>query len=121
MMKGKEQYTNALKNLSQNEISAIYEFSNRIKNILGADLLEIRLFGSKSKGTGASDSDIDILIITKESKEEQKDLIYEVAADLNLYYDVVIIPIITESKVYYSPLSQESYFYKTTQKEGIVI
>lgn len=121
MEKGNHQQAKIIKNLPANDVSAIYEFSNRIKSTLGEALQEIRLFGSKTKGTSNLESDIDILIITKRINNEQKDLIYEVATDINLYYDVLIIPIISESRLYYSPNFQSSYFYKETQEEGIVI
>ena len=112
---------NDILDLSNNEILAINEFSNRCKKILKADLLEIKLFGSKAKGTGDPESDIDILIITKEINIKQKDLIFEIAADINLNYDILIVPITIEGKIYYSPLSQVTNFYKSTQEEGIVL
>ena len=87
----------------------------------GKSTCKKQLFGSKTKGTSNLESDIDILVITKESNKEQKDLIYEVATDINLSYNVLIIPIISESMLYYSPHFQSSYFYKETQEEGIVL
>ena len=110
-----------LNGLADNELSAIHEFSNQVRNILGNTLLEIKLFGSKSKNSSSDDSDIDILIITEGLKAEQKEKIYKLATDLNLFNDVLIVPIIMESKYYYSPLFQESHFYKITQKEGILL
>ena len=86
MEKGDHQQAKKIKDLPENDVSAIYEFSNRIKSVLGEALQEMRLFGSKTKGTSNLESDIDILVITKESNKEQKDLIYEVATDINLSY-----------------------------------
>ena len=105
--------------LSKSEVLAINIFSSECKDILRTNLIDIKLYGSKTKGTSDFESDIDILIITKMISKEQKDLIFSVVTDINLDYDVLIIPIITESNVYNSPLSQETYFYKTTQEEGI--
>ena len=121
MGKRELQQAKIIKDLPTNDVSAIYGFSNRIKSILGETLQEIRLFGSKTKGTSSHESDIDFLIITKGINKEQKDLIYEVATDINLFYDVLIIPIISESILYYSPHFQSSYFYRETQEEGIVL
>lgn len=47
--------------LIDNDREAIKHFSNMIKNGLGPDLIEIRLFGSKIKGLDSIYSDIDIL------------------------------------------------------------
>lgn len=107
--------------VSKKDQDAISNFSKMIRYNLGSKLVEIRLFGSKVKSMDSSYSDIDILIIAKEVTEELKDLIFETAVDVNLTYDVVISPLIYTTKEYHNIFIQDTYFYKATQNEGVLI
>jgi len=107
--------------LSVKDFKAIEEFSKRIKDELGSNLMEMKLFGSKAKGKNMPDSDIDILIITEETNENIKDIIFDITVDVNLTYDVVICPIIIAYKLYTDPLANQTNFYKAVQEEGLTL
>ncbi|QSQ08439.1 hypothetical protein H0A61_00761 [Koleobacter methoxysyntrophicus] len=107
--------------LSVKDFKAIEEFSKRIKDKLESSLIEIRLFGSKARGKSMPDSDIDILIITKETNEKIKDIIFDITVDVNLIYDVVICPIIIAHKTYTDPLANQTNFYRAVREEGLTL
>lgn len=98
---------------------AIKEFSTLLKKQLGPKLLDTRLFGSVARGTFTPESDIDILVIIQDENKITRDTIIETAVDINLKYDVVISPVIISAERFSGPLFQETYFYKSIQKEGI--
>ncbi|OIQ12638.1 nucleotidyltransferase family protein [Neomoorella thermoacetica] len=98
---------------------AIKEFSTLLKKQLGPKLLDTRLFGSVARGTFTPESDIDILVIIQDENKITRDTIIETAVDINLKYDVVISPVIISAERFSRPLFQETYFYKSIQKEGI--
>jgi uncharacterized protein len=107
--------------LLEKEHTAIGHFSRVLRKSLATNLVEIRLFGSKANGMDSHYSDIDILIIVNEVNDEIKDIVFESAVEVNLTYDVVISPLIYSTKDYYNKSVKETYFFKATQKEGILL
>lgn len=107
--------------MKQNEEGAIREFSLLLHKKIGADLVEIRVFGSKVRGEDSSESDIDILIILKQSDKKKRDVIADISFEVGLKYDLFLSTVVYEQDVFYSPLSQETLFYRNVQKEGVLI
>ncbi|MBC7341482.1 MAG: nucleotidyltransferase domain-containing protein [Clostridia bacterium] len=98
---------------------AIQEFCYLLRKRLGPKVIETRLFGSVARGTFTPQSDIDILVIVQDNDKAYREVIIDLAVDINLQYDVVISPIIMSVESFSRPLFQETYFYKSIQEEGI--
>jgi len=107
--------------LSKKERNAVTEFKDTLASKVGNSLLEIILFGSKATGYSTPYSDLDLLVILSEVTVAYKEIIYDVAVDVNLKYDVVISPVIYSQQIYYSNYLKDTCFYKTTVLEGISI
>ncbi len=107
--------------LSKKELNAVTEFKDTLASKIGSSLLEIILFGSKATGYSTPYSDLDLLVILSEVTVDYKEIIYDVAVDVNLKYDVVISPAIYSQQLYFSNHLKDTYFYKTTVLEGISI
>ena len=52
--------------LSASEQAALREFLDRVRSMLGPELREARLFGSRARGEGHEHSDLDIALIVGE-------------------------------------------------------
>jgi predicted nucleotidyltransferase len=65
-----------------------HRLSHRLAKRLGDELREIRLFGSRAKGTFGPHSDYDILIVLRRRAPELLDAIYDEAQELELRHDV---------------------------------
>lgn len=98
---------------------AIKEFCEFLRRELGANLLEIRLFGSVARGTATPESDIDILVLVRREDSAAREAIIEAAVEINLKHDVVVSPVIMSADRYSAPLFKETHFYKSLQEEGI--
>jgi len=107
--------------LSKNEQNAVTEFKANLVNKIGSSLIEIKLFGSKATDSSTTYSDLDLLVILSEVTTDLKELIYDVAVDINLKYDVVISPVIYSKHLYQSDYLKDTYFYKATVQDGISI
>ncbi|MDK2906347.1 nucleotidyltransferase domain-containing protein [Thermoanaerobacteraceae bacterium SP2] len=107
--------------LGKEELQAVEQFYNLIIDRFRDNIVEIRLFGSKVRGTSDTESDIDILILVKQLNQDIKEEIIDMTVDVNLQNDVLISPIIIEKQKYFSPLYQETLFFKATQEEGVAL
>ena len=103
--------------LAENEERALKE----LRDILYKryPILDFRLFGSKARGEGRQDSDLDVMIeipdYDRMTVEEIDDIIYRV----NLENDVFISAIIFgKDEIEQGPMS-ESPIYKAIQREGL--
>lgn len=105
--------------LSERESRAIREFCRLVREKLGSGLKEVRLFGSKARGTSRLESDIDILLITAGKDRSLEEIVIDAAVEVNLEHDVLIAPLVIPESRYYSPLYRQTLLFKTTQEEGI--
>jgi predicted nucleotidyltransferase len=103
--------------LAENEERALKELHDNLYERY--PILDLRLFGSKARGEGRQDSDLDVMIeipdYDRAIVEEIDDIIYKI----NLEYDVFISAIIFgKDEIEQGPMS-EAPIYKVIQREGI--
>lgn len=105
--------------LSVNEKLAIKEFRDRVAGLLGDGLKKMALFGSKTNGHATSESDIDILVLIKDSALHQRNFILDHAFEVNLKYGVYISPRIVSLATFNHPVWRITPFLKKLRKEGV--
>ena len=82
-------------------------------------LLDFRIFGSKTKGTDIKDSDLEVMIVLEEHSPTIESRIDDLIFDINLKYDCFITAIFFSRKeLEVEPMSQ-SPIYKKIMIEGI--
>ena len=54
------------KSLTQIEDEGLERFKGALQSLLRDNLLSLRLFGSRARGEGTEESDLDVLVIVKE-------------------------------------------------------
>ena len=98
----------------------IKKASQEIKNIYGNQLDRIILFGSQARGDARPDSDIDVLIVLKNSfnyfQESQR--ISEPIAKICLENTVVISCVFATLQKYQN---YDSGFFRNIRREGVTI
>lgn len=99
--------------------AAITEFHTMLKAQFCNDLQAVKVFGSVARGTSREESDIDVFVLIKEKTTAIRDIINDIAFEINLKYDVVLSPIVMSQQHYSNPLFQETLLYKSLQEEGI--
>ncbi|GAB4580487.1 MAG: hypothetical protein Fur0022_32280 [Anaerolineales bacterium] len=78
-----------LEHLSPRDTEAIKLLITQLLTDFPNSMTQITLFGSKARGDDTEESDIDMLIITKNEVGDLKTQIRDVGYDLSLEYDVV--------------------------------
>ncbi|MBI4527369.1 MAG: nucleotidyltransferase domain-containing protein [Deltaproteobacteria bacterium] len=108
-----------LRGLKKQEIEAVNEFCTGVKKTLGSNLVELKLFGSKARGEGSRDSDIDVAVVVRRRNAGAWDRIMDIAFDVNLKWGVYISPRVLESRSLKDPKWRVTGFVKNLQREGI--
>lgn len=81
-------------NLSKVEVAALKDFKEKVQEQLKGNIFELRLFGSRARGEGNEESDLDVAVIVKNDNHKIKRQIYDSAAEIFLDKEVNISPII---------------------------
>jgi uncharacterized protein len=105
--------------LNSEEREILEQFKVEVKKVLGDRLDRVVLFGSRSRGDAASDSDFDLLVTVRNLQETDRKRVFEIAADLSLEYDTVLAVLVVPA----NDFTEDRYFYmyENIQKEGQVV
>jgi predicted nucleotidyltransferase len=105
--------------LNSNEQKAIQTFLTRLRTHYPDRVFQAILFGSKARGDGQPDSDIDILLVVDSDKWRFQHAISDVASDVSLEYSVLIGPRVI-GQANWKEMAQERFsLYENVAREGI--
>jgi predicted nucleotidyltransferase len=100
-----------------NEKKALKELQENLRN--NYNLVDFKLYGSKSKGTDQPESDLDVMIILEDLSPEIESEIDDLIFEINLRYDCLITSLyFSRGELEYGALS-ESPIYKKIKQEGV--
>lgn len=112
--------SNKIKNkLTAQELRAISLFCNLLKEKAGNSIHATVLFGSRARGEGHENSDVDILVILNEENHPLKIKIWDYAYAIFNETDIIISPLVLSAAQFKKLLSHERLIAMTIQKEGI--
>lgn len=107
--------------LDKREEEAVTEFVSAIKEKLKGQLIEVKLYGSKVRGSYSVDSDIDVLIVVKERKAGVIDKLYRELLDIELKYDSKISLTIFSEAEYSRNMWARTPFMGALADEGVTL
>jgi predicted nucleotidyltransferase len=84
----------------------------------GSEVIGMTLFGSRARGEGNEDSDVDVLIITCDESRKRRDGILDIANDILLEYEIDIAPMVVGEARYRTILDREWQIGKEIQRDG---
>lgn len=105
--------------LSTTERAALADFLDRAGALLGGELLEARLFGSRARGEGDEESDLDVaLIVTPDGRELRRD-VYGLTFDGVYTFGVHVQPLVITEKQLRDLVRRELSIGAALEQEGI--
>ena len=107
--------------LSHQESAALREFAARIRAALGANLRDLRLFGSKARGDARPDSDLDVLVVVAGDRVDAEDRAIDIAFDVNVARDLYISPRVVTAESLADPVWRTTLFVQTVAREGVAL
>lgn len=108
-----------LRDLPERDQAALSEFARRVRGALRGNLLDLRLFGSKARGTATPESDLDVAVVVSTDRRAAEDLILDIAFDVNLAHDVYISPRVLERAVVEDPVWKHTSLLRAISSEGV--
>lgn len=107
--------------LKKKELEAIKDFCTGVRKTLGNNLVSLRLFGSKARGTADRDSDIDIVVVVRRRNPTVWDRVLDAAFYTNLKWEIYISPRVIESRALRDPKWRVTGFVRNLEREGIAL
>lgn len=68
----------------------VIEFTSRLREKLGSQLIQTTLFGSRARGDSKIGSDYDFLVVVKKKNAQQKEIIYDLCISILDNYNSLI-------------------------------
>lgn len=105
--------------LSPAERAAVDELVVAARARLGSELRDVRLFGSRARGEGTADSDVDVALVVTAAGRARRYEIYDLAFDLGLHHGVALAPLVIEEGLLADLHRRERRLALDLEREGI--
>lgn len=99
---------------------ALSRFAESVRQSLGPNLVDLRIFGSEARGEAGPDSDLDVLVVVRPDAERSilEDRAIDIAFEVNLAFGVYISPRVVTPEILSDPVWRETPFLKAVAREA---
>ena len=105
--------------LTPTESTALQRFADGARACLGPELLDVRLFGSRARGEGHGESDLDVALVVTAAGRARKEELYDLAFDVGLEYRVHLAPLVLEEERLRELRARERLIALDLDRDGI--
>ena len=107
--------------LNQEETKVLKEFKRRVQEQFPGELVNMLVFGSKSRGDATDESDIDIIVITHSDDKKLAKNIRYTGYDLEIEHGIILsIQVYSERHINYLR-NIPTQFIQNVDREALVI
>ncbi len=103
------------------ERKILENFRTEVRNLLQDPSIEVKLFGSKSRGQDREDSDLDVLVIISSEDWHQSDKVYDMVTELLLESGVCISPKIISKRQFEELIREDAPFIRNVIRDGVAV
>lgn len=105
----------ALARLPEERRRLIEEFRDRVRELLGERLRDLRLYGSAARGESHEESDIDLLVLVADgTRHDQADIAAMAYAISSLLH-----PYVAPFDWYHAPMNRATGFYAEVRRDSV--
>ena len=105
--------------LTSAEQQALERFKAVLTPLLADNLISLRLFGSRVRGEGTEESDLDVLIVLREKNRMLCRRIVAESLEIDLAYDTNLAPTILSVEEYQQNRDCHTPFYRNVERESL--
>lgn len=102
--------------LSPLEQGTLARFSRELQNHFGSRLRAVQLFGSRARGEGRDDSDLDVVVRIEHLTREERRYVQDFASDLSVETRLILAPVVVDERKW-----AESGLRPVVEREGILL
>lgn len=97
------------------------EFRDRLSRRFGADLVDVRLFGSLARGEATEESDADVFVLLRTVGWSERRAVLDIAGDLFAERDVLLSPSVFDVARYEEWRRQERPLVMDIERDGVAV
>jgi hypothetical protein len=109
----------AMSQLRPAERAALADFVSRLQARFAPSVLHLILFGSRARGQGDPESDLDLLIVVDDDDWRLHDAIADESVAPGLTHGVLISPVIVDKTQYIQIRHWRTLFYRNLEQDGV--
>ena len=107
--------------LTAAERTALEDYLQKVEGRYASRIQRIVLFGSRVRGEGNEDSDIDLAIILKKEDRHLFRELIDMATEIRLATEIRVSPLVFSEEEFQKLLGMERGIAVTIQREGVVL
>ena len=108
-----------LTQLRPEERAALQDYLTRLRRRFGSRVLQVILFGSRARGEGDAESDLDVLVVADDKDWHVHQAIADESVEPWLLNRALISPITMEAAEYEKLRQWQTLFYRNVEREGL--
>jgi len=108
-----------MRKLKTESHSVLTAIKQRLYEVLGDEVRQIILFGSRSRGDAEEDSDYDILLLVRERTRELEDRVDDIAYEMLDRYGAVVTIFVLETETFERETHEP--LFCNIRREGILL
>ncbi len=108
-----------LTQLKPQERAALAEYLDRLRARFADRVLRVILYGSRARGEGDAESDLDVLVVVDDGDWKFQDEVALESFEPSLKYSALISPHIWDRAHYSKQKKSRLLFYRNLEKDGI--
>jgi len=101
------------------ERAALSDYLARLRARFGERVLGVVLFGSRARGEGDAESDLDVLIVVDDGDWRFHDEIVDESVEPWLTHGALISPVTMDRKEYEQLREWRTLFYRNLERDGV--
>jgi predicted nucleotidyltransferase len=105
--------------LRPNERAALSEYVARLRAKFGDRVQRVILYGSRARGEGDAESDLDVLVVVEDGDWRFHDAVAVEAVEPWLKHDALLSPIVWSQDQYEQQARWQLLFFRNLQRDGI--
>jgi len=107
--------------LNKQEETALKQFKADLQQVLGNQLIELNLYGSKARGDDRPDSDLDVLVIVATDDCHIRESVYNIVTDILLQTDICISPKIISKDQFDQLRKENTSFIRNVSRDALTV